>query len=348
MSRVTEVPILVTGASGFIALHTIKQLLDRGYRVRGTVRSTKDTSKNAPLTSLSGAAERLELVEADLNNPASFVPAMIGVEYVLHIASPYALTVSDPQRDLVDPAVNGTKAVLKAAYDAGTVKRVVLTSSCASISDSFINGKVYTEEDWNSDSSLTRNPYYFSKTKAEQAAWDFVKEKGDKFDLVVINPFIVLGPSLVTSQLNESVGFYKDVLSGQQAAGIVDLHFGIVDVRDVALAHILAMENPAAKGRYICWNRTLSMAEVIQLVRERFPAFTSRLPTRHLPTFIVKIAAWFKEAGVRDYLRCSLGRIPVLDHTKIVSELGLTFRDADQTIVETCQWLIDNRHVTAP
>jgi nucleoside-diphosphate-sugar epimerase len=243
----TSAPVLVTGASGFIALHTIKQLLEKGYRVRGTVRSLKDVKKNEPITSLPGASERLELVEADLNNPTSFIPAVAGVEYVLHIASPYVLNVTDPQKDLVDPAVNGTLSVLQAAYDAGTVKRVVLTSSCAAISDSFDSSKVYTEADWNSLSSLTRNPYYFSKTLAEQAAWKFVSEKPDKFDLVVINPFIVLGPSLVPSQVNESVHFYKQLLNGEMGVGGVDLYFGIVDVRDVALAHIVAMENKQAR-----------------------------------------------------------------------------------------------------
>jgi dihydroflavonol-4-reductase len=303
----TAAPVLVTGASGFIALHTIKQLLERGYRVRGTVRSLKDKSKNEPLTSLPHAAERLELVEADLNKPESFIPAVAGVEYVLHIASPYVLNVTDAQKDLVDPAVNGTVSVLQAAYDAGTVKRVVLTSSCAAISDSFDPSKVYTEADWNEMSSLTRNPYYYSKTLAEKAAWKFVEEKSDKFDLVVINPFIVLGPALIPTQINESVHFYKQLLNGEMSIGGLDLYFGIVDVRDVALAHITAMETPTAKGRYICWNKTLPMKEAVEIMRSRLPAYARRLPTRQLPNFVVNIAAYFKDRGTKDFLHTNLG-----------------------------------------
>lgn len=348
MSRiVTDRPVLVTGASGFIATHTIKQLLERGYRVRGTVRSVKDPAKLAPLTSLPGAAERLELVEADLNKPESFVPAVVGVEYILHLASPYSLTVTNPQRDLVDPAVNGTLAVLNAAYAEGAAKRIVLTSSCASICDSFDSSKVYTEADWNVLSSLTRNPYYYSKTMAERAAWDFVKEKKDKFDLVVINPFVVLGPSLVPGQINESVDFYRTLLNGEQS-GIINLHMGVVDVRDVALSHILAMETPTASGRYICWNQTVSMAEICALLSRRFPAYAKRIPTRSLPDMLVRIFAHFQSKGLKDYLQTNVGRVPRLDHSKIVNELGLHFRDVDETFVETCQWLIDDGHIRRP
>ncbi len=126
------------------------------------------------------------------------------------------------------------------------------------------------------------------------------------------------------------------------------LYFGVVDVRDVAQAHILALENPAAKGRYICWNRTLSLPEIVTLIRERFPAFNPRLPTRSLPNFLVRFAAMFQSAGIRDYLTYNVGRCPSLNNTKITKELGMTFRDANETILDSCQWLIENNHVSAP
>jgi dihydroflavonol-4-reductase len=296
--------------------------------------------------SLPGAAELLELVEADLNKPDTFVSAVSGVEYVIHIASPYSLTVKDPQRDLVDPAVNGTLAVLRAAYDAGIVKRVVLTSSVASISDSF-EDKVYTEADWNELSSLTRNPYYYSKTQAERAAWKFVEEKPDKFDLVVINPFMVIGPALTPSTVNESVAIIKQLLDGDMATGGIDLSLGVVDVRDVAAAHVLAMETANAKGRYICWNRTIHMEELVATLKTQLPAYSNRLPTRQLPHWLVYIAAYFRDAGTRSYLHTNLGRVPRLDHSKIVADLGLEFRPVDDTLGDTCKWLIDNGHVKA-
>ena len=161
---ITAAPILVTGASGFIASRIVEQLLAKGYGVRGTVRSLKTDKERdlAPLRALEGAADRLELVEADLLAEGSFDRAAAGCEYVMHTASPYVLDAKDPQRDLVDPAVSGTRNVLSACQRAATVKRVVLTSSMAAITDEPESDHVLTESDWNEKSSLERNPYYYS------------------------------------------------------------------------------------------------------------------------------------------------------------------------------------------
>ena len=125
----TESPVLVTGAAGFIASRIVERLLARGYRVRGTVRSLEKTGDQAPVRALPGARARLELVEANLLKEGAFDRATLGCTHVIHSASPYALATKDPQKELVDPAVNGTRNVLAAAARAGTVKRVVLTSS---------------------------------------------------------------------------------------------------------------------------------------------------------------------------------------------------------------------------
>lgn len=165
--------VLITGATGFLGMHTIQQLLADGYHVRATVRSLKNEDKLKLLWSIEGANGRLELVEmGDLDkiDIDSVKPLLEGVGIVLHLASPYVITVNDPQRDLVDPAVNGTVSVLAAAHEVASVKKVVLTSSVAAIGDHFENGRVYTENDWNQTSSLKRMPYYYSKTLAEKAA----------------------------------------------------------------------------------------------------------------------------------------------------------------------------------
>ena len=188
----TTAPVLVTGASGFIATHLIEQLLGKGYAVRGTVRSPEKARAQGYLTSLAGA-ENLELVAADLMTDGAFDAAVEGCEYVMHTASPYVVTVDDPQRDLVDPAVKGTRSVLSACHSSPSVRRVVLTSSMAAITDE-PDGRVLSEDDWNTESSLTRNPYYYSKTMAERAAWRFIEDESPHFDLVVINPVLVLGP----------------------------------------------------------------------------------------------------------------------------------------------------------
>ncbi len=260
----SDKPICVTGASGFIASRLVADLLEAGYSVRGTVRDAAATDRYDFLTNLEGAAEGLTLVSANLLEPTSFAAAVSGCEIVMHRASPYSLSIKDPQKELVDPALTGTLGVLEACHKVGTVKRVVLSSSVAAISDEPDASTVLTEEHWNEKSSLTRNPYYYSKTVAERAARKFMEDSSPGFDLVVINPFLVVGPSLISS-LNTSNQVIADLLTGK-LPGIINLAWGMVDVRDVSRAHILAMENPKAEGRHLCANKTLTMREMVALL----------------------------------------------------------------------------------
>jgi dihydroflavonol-4-reductase len=333
---VTEAPVLVTGASGFIASHIVSQLLSAGYRVRGTVRDPSKTDRHAHLTSLRAAADRLDLVAADLVTAGGFDEAVAGCEYVLHTASPYQLDVGDPQRDLVDPAVNGTLSVLQSCVAAGSVRRVVLTSSGAAITDQ-ADGRVNTESDWNTRSSLTRNPYYFSKTLAERAAWSFVEQDGISFDLVAVNPFYVIGPSL-GPEVNTSHAFLTGFTNGSVPA-ILALEWPFVDVRDVAMAHILSMERADAAGRYIVAAETRSMRQVLDLLRANGWGDRYRLPTiavdRGIGIPLSKLVAAVQSPGARDYLMNHLGGSMRFDNSKAKTGLGLEFRDVDQTVLET-------------
>jgi dihydroflavonol-4-reductase len=328
-------PVLVTGATGFVASRLVELLLARGYRVRGTVRSVSSPVVDT-LRQLPGAADRLEVAEADLLRPGSFDVPAAGCGAVMHTASPYVLDVKDPQRDLVDPAVEGTRAVLTACVRAGTVARVVLTSSMAAITDEPPNDRVLTEADWNERSSLERNPYYYSKTMAEKAAWSFM-EQAPGFDLVAINPFMVVGPSLAPA-LNTSNRVFVAIANGEFPA-IVDMHWGFTDVRDVAEAHVRAMETPAAHGRYICAGEVVSMRTVVELLAKTDYSRRYRLPTRSLDssvgTWLARLSTYARPKGTGTYLRTHLGRVPRYDTTKIRSELGMSFRPAAETILET-------------
>lgn len=336
-SPVTESPVCVTGAAGFIASRIVEQLLSRGYRVRGTVRSLKKDKELAFLRALPGAAERLSLVEADLVVPGAFDAAVAGCGFVLHTASPYALDAADPQRDLVDPAVQGTRNVLASCARAGTVKRVVLTSSMAAITDEPEGDHVLTEDDWNDKSTLDRNPYYLSKTLAEREAWRFVKEEAPGLDLVVINPFMVIGPSL-SPAINTSNQLFIDLLAGTYP-GIMTLTWGFVDVRDVAEAHLRAMETAVASGRYICAGDTIAMRDVVALLAEAGWGAGRKLPRIGLDCavgdFTVRLSSYLQPKGVGSYLRTHVGRVPRYDTSKIRRELGLTFRPAKQAILDT-------------
>lgn len=342
----TDRPVVVTGASGFVAAEIVRDLLERGYRVRGTVRDPKNAKKTEPLVSLPGASDRLELVGADLTRSGSFDEAVKGADIVMHTASPYVIDVEDPKRDLVDPAVMGTRTVLESVKKAGDARRVVLTSSFAAVTDEPIDGHVYTESDWNDRSSLERNPYYYSKVLAERAAWDFVESDSPGFDLVTVNPMLVIGPSLIPG-LNQSNRVITDLLTGKVPA-IVRLTWGIVDVRDVARAYVFAMEKPNAKGRYVCAEHAASMRDVVDLLREL--GFASyKLPKMGLDSpfgdHVAKLGAIFQPKGTRSYLRSNIGRRAEFDCSKIKRELGLEFRPLAETLKDTVGDLVRWGHV---
>lgn len=339
--------VLVTGASGFIASRIVEQLLARGHRVRGTVRSLAKEKELRPLRSLPSAAERLELVEAELLTPGAFDAAVAGVDAVLHTASPYVLDAKDPRRDLVDPAVNGTRNVLGACAKSPSVKRVVVTSSMAAITDEPESDHVLTEADWNEKSSLDRNPYYYSKTLAERAAWELVETTKPGFDLVVINPFLVIGPSL-SPGINTSNQLFVDLLKGTYP-GVMNLTWGFVDVRDVADAHVRAIETPSPRGRYIVAGDTIAMRSVVELLQRNGWAKGHKLPTLGMDCgvgdFAVRLSSYLQPKGVGSYLRTHVGRVPRYDTTKVRSELGLTFRPVTTSILDTLDDLARWGHV---
>ncbi|XP_072017994.1 uncharacterized protein [Amphiura filiformis] len=290
--------VLVTGASGFIATHTVQQLLQAGYKVRGTVRSLNNANKVKHLKDLCpNAAHELELVEADLLNEQCWASAVQGCSHVLHIASPFPIESPADENELIKPAVQGTTSVLQACADAGTVKRVVLTSSVVAIMD-FASPKTraHNEADWPNVSNLA--PYNKSKTLAEKCAWEFMKSLPDdkKFELAVVNPGFVMGPVLSGSYCS-AMTLVKKILTRDPPAN-VRINFGIVDVRDVAKAHINAMTEPEAVGRrHILVNKSMWMSDMAEILKAEFQQHGYNVSTSNLPKFIFKIVAIFdKEA----------------------------------------------------
>jgi len=256
--------------------------------------------------------------------------------------------VDDALEQLVKPAVEGTLNVLRSCQNVPELKRVILTSSMAAITDA--PDGVLTEAVWNTKSSLKRNPYYYSKTQAEKAAWDFVQQNSTHFSLVAINPFLIMGPSHPPS-LNESTKLIVDLVNGVYPV-IMGLNFGIVDVRDVALAHILAMKRPSASGRYVCFNNVFSMTQLVEFIRVAYPQYSAKLPTTSTDCCVGNVAmkalASFQPAGVRDFLQGNLGKSIEFDNSKIVNELGMTFRKSSATVRDTVANLEFHGHLGQP
>lgn len=342
----SELTVCVTGASGFIAGQTIRELLASGFKVRGTVRGNVDNSQYAYLKLLPGAGERLELVPGDLTQPGSFDTAIAGCDYVIHAASPYLLETKNPQQEMVDPAVNGTLDVLRACANASSVKRVVLTSSLAAITDEPNDQHVFSETDWNSKSSLSRNPYFYSKALAEQAAWGFMREQARGFDLVVLNPCMVIGESLGPG-LNSSNQVVRDLLSGTYP-GIMALNFCMVDVCDVARAHVLALDKNEAEGRYICFSEAMTMGEIVDFLRDAGYS-NYRLPRRDMSagwiSSFVKLLSYTQPSGAGDFIRSHLGKTMRISNAKICAELGMEFRPVRETLVVAVEDLIRQGHL---
>jgi len=260
-------PILVTGSSGYIASWIVKLLLDKGHTVHAMVRDVNALDAMGHLNKIAeGSSGKLVLFEADLLKEGSFDAAMEGCELVMHTASPYSV---DPKMDpdaFIQPALDGTRNVLNSVNKTSTVKRVVLTSSVAAILGDTRDvqgyaGGIATEENWNTTSSLTHLPYSYSKTLAEKLAWEMVKAQ-DRWDLITINPSFVFGPSLSKRKGMPTMDFLSLLADKRSAMGAVPFNFGIVDVRDVAEAHVKAGFIPDANGRHILTNQALWYKEM--------------------------------------------------------------------------------------
>lgn len=252
--------VCVTGATGYVAGHIVARLLAAGHTVHATARDPSNAKSVAHLTSLPGAGERLRLFEADLLREGSFDAAMAGCAAVMHTASPYALDCPAGKEEemLIGPALRGTENVLASVTRTPGVTRVLVTSSVVAVwGDPNERGKghVFTEEDWNKVAHPKSYPYFYSKMVAEKRAFEMAEAAGGRWSLVTLNPGVVWGPPIGKRLDGESVTQMADLLSGALWPWAPPLGTAVVDVRDVALAHCLALVKPGAKGRYLLANQ---------------------------------------------------------------------------------------------
>lgn len=341
-------PVLVTGATGYVAGVLIKRLLEDGLTVHATVR---DASNKERLKYLDAAAAQtpgeIRYFSADLLKQGSFADAMQGCSVVFHTASPFSTNVADPQKDLVEPAQLGTRNVLSEANKVGSVERVVLTSSTAAIYGDNCDveataGGAFTEQDWNVTSSLQHQPYSYSKTVAEKEAWK-IHDHQDRWSLVTINPTLVFGPGLNPFASGESYSIMKQFGDGTMKAGVPNFYIGMVDVRDVAEAHFQAAFNPKAQGRHLMSAEDSSFPEIARMLRKEFGA-SYPLPKRTMPKWLVwLVGPMVDKALTRQVVKRNIGVPFRSDHSKVVNELGIQFRSMEDSVTEMFQQLIDHK-----
>lgn len=333
-------PVLVTGASGYIALHLIRQLLDAGERVRGTLRNL---DRAAELRAALGEPDedRLSFVVADLTADAGWEEAVAGCPRIAHTASPVPLRQPDDPEALVATARDGALRLLRAACAAGA-KRVVLTSSVAAIyagDPPPASGERYSEANW-SDLDRPMSAYARSKTVAERAAWDLIagQPADSRPELVTINPSLVLGPPLA-GDFSPSVEIVRRLVA-REVPGCPRLGFTLVDVRDVAAAHRLALDEPKAAGnRYICANEFRWTRDIALVLAEHLTGSGRRIPTRPLPDWLVRIVGLF-DPTIR-MITPDLGKRKQFDNSAIRRDLGWQPRPLEQTIADCADGLIE-------
>lgn len=333
----TNQTVLVTGGSGFVGAHCILQLMEKGYRVRTTVRSLNKKNEVIEMLKNGGAqaAEDLSFIEADLSSDSNWDEAVKGCEYVLHVASPIALGTPKDENEMIVPAVEGTLRVLRSAKNAG-VKRVVVTSSFAAVGYSHTDPTtLITEEEWTDPNDKTLSAYLKSKTLAEKAAWDFINKEGGDLELSVVNPVGIFGP-LLGPGLSGGHEILKRLLDGSMKA-IPKISFGIVDVRDVADLHLRAMTSPEAKGqRFLALSGgVLSLLDMALMLKKKMGAEADSVTTKTLPDWLVRVAALFNPLAKS--IVSQLGRVKNASNEKARRLLGWTPRSDEEAIMSAVE-----------
>jgi nucleoside-diphosphate-sugar epimerase len=337
--------VLVTGGSGYLGGWCIVELIRRGYRVRTTVRNAaREPEVHDAVASQVDPAHHLTIHQADLMSDDHWDNVIEGCDYVLHVASPFPPSQPKDPDELIRPAREGTVRVLGKSLDHG-VKRVVVTSSIAAVRLAKGSEKrTLNEDDWTDPDAAELTPYVRSKTIAERAAWNLVRERGAEDRLAVVNPGAIIGPVL-HEDTSYSIQSVERLLKG--SPGVPRLGFNFVDVRDVADLEIRAMTSPEAGGkRFIAVTKWLWMSETGQILRDRLGDQASKVPTRTIPNLLVRGMALF-DGGIRSIVG-TLGKRTDLTSERAKSTLGWSPRPIEDTIAETGESLISHGIVKTP
>jgi len=345
--------VLVTGGTGFLGQWVVKLLLDRGYNVRATVRDLKNTRRYEFLYTVSAGADkasgRLSFHQCELASEAGWDDAMRGCRAVVHVAGVINLDTTNARKDLIEPTLMGVRNIFGAAARVGTVKRIVVTSSFAAVSEDFAEfaSHTYDSNDWNTKSSEKFNAYAYSKTLEEKASWEYVRHSND-LSLTTICPSSIFGPAL-----NDNMGYVNREIIFRLLKGrvptLLDINLALCDVRDCAAVHVAALESPdSIDKRYICTHDAVPLKDIFACLAAMSPRFKRRVPTLKLPTSLVLWwARIFISRGTFQNLKSTLGKRPVFNLDKEKAEIAMELRPWEETVRDSAQWLIDHGLVTS-
>lgn len=334
-----EQKIVVSGMTGFIAGHVVKLLLEKGYSVVGSARS--DESANnfvSHLTQAGVPTKGLSWHLADLESDHGWAELCDGAQGLMHIASPFPLSQPKDRKGLVPQAVEGTLRVLEAARKAGVTHFVVTSSIVAMMYQDHLRriGPVTIEPDmWTDLESPKLSAYIVSKTRAEQALWDWAKEHDLTQGVTTVNPGFVLGPS-IGDRINTSQSVVRLMLNGSYPA-LPKVHYATIDVRDLAAIHVAALENPSLGGqRVLAAGKTLSMVDMARVLKATYPE-NNKIPTGTLPDWFIRLLSTF-DNSIRSVLP-DLGLIPQVDWENLEGQTGVSLRPIDKTIEDTAEFI---------
>jgi len=348
----TKLPVMLTGATGYVAGPIVKALLDEGLTVHCPVRDPTNEAKVKHLVDAAAASSgSIKFFKADLLDEGSYLESMKGCSVVFHTASPFVLSVDrkDVQEKLFDPAVKGTQNVLDSVSKTPTVKRVVLTSSCYAVltdaADCQLND-VVDENVWNTTASADYNPYACSKVLAEKEAWK-IADAQDQYKLVTILPSWVMGPGIKIQPSSESYSFMKMIGDGAMKTGCPDMGVYLVDVRDVATAHVRAAFTPEASGRYCITGHNTSILRMAKSISadDRFANYP--LPKSAGPkTLFLLIAPYIGLS--RTQIWRGIGHESTLSNAKSKKELGMEYQPMNQTLTDMFAQMVDGDMIAKP
>jgi len=331
--------VLLTGISGWIAKHTAIELLNLGFEVLGTVRNknlteqTKDTiSKYAPI-------DKLSFLELDLLKDHGWDVAAKECKYIMHIASPFPMKVSNDREKLLPVAVDGTLRVLNSGIK-NNVDQIIVTSSIVAMfrKPNRSNPYSFGENDWTDENWIEGvSDYFLSKTKAERAAWEFMESKGLKNKLTTINPGGVFGNAL-DKKGGTSIEYVRQFLKGKFPAA-PKFAVLISDVKDVAKSHVACIRNKKVGGRRLIVGKEVKkLVELSQIMAEAMPEYAKKVPKKELPNFMVKLISYIDSSAKT--MIPDLGIMMQTDSTYAEDLLGLKFKGAKDCISENAKSVV--------